>query len=224
VLKDEVLRGEGNCAREGQIAEGADDQTSVRDQHTNSFTESSIRVEPPPALAGAHNVEAGSVLTCTFSAPINESNVQFSVPRMLPCHVEQLRGDVETGDFEPSCREPEGKCPRAGPEVQDTLPRFDPSVIFQPVEKALRESGPESLVIDGPLTEVDDTVLVIVQFITSASPNLLPCHDRGGRSHRRHAIDWRSPVAACLGGSPTTAARCEDKKFVSGLDLDGALG
>ncbi len=153
VLKYEVLRGKGNCAREGQIAEGADDQTSVRGQHTNSFTESSIRVEPPPALAGAHNVEAGSVLTCTFSAPINESNAQFSVPRMLPCHVEQLRGDVETGDFEPSCREPEGKCPRAGPEVQGTLPRFDPSVIFQPIEKALRESGPESLVIDGPLTE-----------------------------------------------------------------------
>jgi hypothetical protein len=69
---------------------------------------------------------------------------------------------------DPTRGESQSERTRAGSKVKNTLPRFDPSVLFQPFEEALREPRPKTLVIVGPTAEIDDTILVISQYVTSA--------------------------------------------------------
>ena len=161
VLEDQALSASSDIPSDREIREAGDDHSTTVNQHTTRLPDDRIGVEPPPALAGAHDVETVGVLTRRLCRAFDESHIEVLVARHLLSDFEQLWGDVETRRMETARREPKGECSGTGPEIEHPLAGLDPTFFGEPVEEAVRKPRTESFVVRCRTSEVDDPTFVV---------------------------------------------------------------
>jgi len=161
VLQDQVLGAAGYIAGQGHVAEVTDEQAAAWGEDALDLCDSSVRVEPPPALTCAHEVEAGVVLAGGLGATLDEVSGQLALDGGSACDLEKLGGDVDAGDLEPAGGEAQSERPGARAQIEGAVTCADPAVAYQAVEEALREARAMAFVVDGGAAKVDDSALVV---------------------------------------------------------------
>ncbi len=181
VLENQILGTPGHVPWQGHIAEVAYEQATAWSKDTFHLQYRSVCVEPPPALASAHDVEAGCVASGSLGATWEELGRQSSLDGGSTCNVKHLRGDVDADDLESQRGEAQSERSCSGSEIESALTSGDPPEADEAIEEAFWEAGAMTFVVHRGAAEVDHSACVVCASGFGAHENNLAVSCRVSR-------------------------------------------
>ena len=114
-------------------------------------------IEPPPALAGADDIEP--ILLETRSLCRGFDELDPGACSGVASNLEKLGGDVETGGMQSAAGESDRQRASACADVEDSLVLADPSPVLETIEQAFRKPWAVLLVIRRRSAEVETAIV-----------------------------------------------------------------